>query len=169
MSTLITREKLLEILRYDPETGKFYWRVNRKSVKEGDEAGCLNHHGYIRISTCGRQYQAHILAWLYMTGKWPEKDLDHKNLLRSDNRWDNLRLSSKQESSCNRGMFKNNKSGIKGVCWRASTKKWRAYIYKDYKCLELGSFELKENAEKAVLAARVLHHGEFANQGTTFT
>jgi hypothetical protein len=86
-------------------------------------AGCLQHNGYRHIGVLGKVYSAHRLAFLYMTGKFPLDEVDHKNHERSDNRWSNLREVTRLENSRNRSMHLNNKSGFSGVCWKKRVSK----------------------------------------------
>lgn len=94
---MLTAERLRELLSYDPETGWFTWRVTRSSngrADAGSRAGALRSDGYRHVTVDQHKYKEHRLAWLYMTGKWPEADLDHKNNTRDDNRFSNLRAAS---------------------------------------------------------------------------
>ena len=85
--TPLTAELLKEIRIYDPLTGVFYINSKYKSV-----CGCINKvNGYIQLNINHRTYLAHRLAFLYMTGAWPEQEVDHINRIRNDNRWENLR------------------------------------------------------------------------------
>lgn len=97
----------------------------------------------IRIN--GKAYLAHRLVFLYETGSFPNRFVDHKNGIKSDNRWDNLRLATTQENAFNSGISKNNTSGYKGVCWDKKNQKWIVSIMIDRKSIYLGRFtELKE-------------------------
>ena len=71
--------------------------------------------GYKQIKIDGRMYLAHRLAWFYMTGAWPEHNLDHINRNRADNRWANLRLAPGTLNENNRSTPHNNTSGAMGV------------------------------------------------------
>jgi hypothetical protein len=76
----ITAERLREVLLYDPETGVFRWWVptSRKSpFRVGKIAGSYHRDGYREIRIDKRLYRAHRLAWLYMTDKWPDLEIDH--------------------------------------------------------------------------------------------
>src|SRR5215467_8628570 len=101
----IDATRVREVLDYDFETGRFTWRVKRTRVTVGDLAGCLDAGRYkIRIS--GRNYWAHRLAFLWMTGEWPQGEVDHKNGNPTDNRWSNLRDATRPQNQHNRGVRK---------------------------------------------------------------
>ena len=54
--------------------------------------------------------------------------VDHVNRDRTDNRRCNLRIATHQINAQNRGMQSNNTSGITGVHWCSSKKKWCVQI-----------------------------------------
>ena len=89
---MITQERLKQLYRYEPDTGRFI-RIYSKQRPDtiGRIAGAPHGNGYLEITIDGRTYYAHRLAWLYMTGAWPKGQIDHKNCIRYDNKWENLR------------------------------------------------------------------------------
>jgi hypothetical protein len=111
---LLTAEKVRELLHYDPDTGIFTWRVNRSNAKAGAIAGSMD-NGYRLIKINGHKHLASRLAWLYMTGAWPERNIDHRDLGPSNDRWENLRLGDHSENAQNTHVRRNNKVGKKGV------------------------------------------------------
>lgn len=165
MKTKITQAELKEMLRYDPETGAFTWRVSYRRAREGAVAGAMDGSGYVRIKINGTPYKAHRLAWFYMTGVWPEGDMDHRNRIRSDNRWNNLRQATRGENNWNTPIRADNKSGIKGVCWDPRSRRWRTSLWIGGKQRCLGLFSTLGEASQVVRAAREKHHGPFANHG----
>ena len=64
----LTRERLDELLRFDPATGHFYWRKKRGKTRAGTQAGTLNDNGYVIIGVDYRRYRAHHLVWLHLHG-----------------------------------------------------------------------------------------------------
>lgn len=119
-------ETVRYFLRYNPETGAFIRRCGRGN---GTIAGTLRKkQGYINISLLTKQYPAHRLAWVYMTGLMPIGVIDHINGKRDDNRWENLRDVSHPENCRNATLKKNSTSGVTGVHWDKHFKKWTAYI-----------------------------------------
>jgi AP2 domain/HNH endonuclease len=159
---LITHARLLELLCYDPDTGLFMWRVDRGRVKAGDRAGSVDKHGYNWLMVEGRNYFFGRLARFYVTGEWPKAMVDHKNCVRADDRWENLRDATCQQNNANMSMPSHNTSGIKGVSWHKQIGKWRACISVNDKYVHLGLFERKEDAAEAYKAAAARYFGEFA-------
>jgi len=90
MKNPIGAKVVRELISYDPETGIVRWKKRRRGVRVGRLVGNEDRDGYIVVSLLGRQYKLHRVIWLFVTGKWPEGEIDHKNKLRWDNRWDNL-------------------------------------------------------------------------------
>jgi hypothetical protein len=165
----LTHERLLEVLTYDPETGEFRWRIDRRTgrhgqfllVRAGDIAGGPNHGaGYWQFYIDGENYLAHRVAWFYVTGIWPNGQVDHRNGIRPDNRWDNLRPATQSQQNANSRMRKTNKSGFKGVSWYRG--KWRATIVADGKQWTLGYYTVAEEAHDAYVKAAMELFGEFA-------
>jgi hypothetical protein len=97
---MLTAERLRELVHYCQDTGVFTPRVNRGSA--GGKAGNVAPSGYRRLHVDGRLHLEHRLAWLYMTGQWPARHIDHINRCRSDNRFANLRDVTQAENNRNR-------------------------------------------------------------------
>ena len=89
---MLTAKRLRKVLSYAPTTGIFRWKVSASSrAPVGAIAGAKNGRGYHQIRIGGRPYSASRLAWLYMTGKWPNSEISYVNGKPPDTRWANLR------------------------------------------------------------------------------
>lgn len=138
---MITQHRLKELLRYDPETGVFRWLSSpQPSVRKHDVAGTINSKGYRTLSIKRQRYRAHRLAFLYMTGHFPTKGVDHINGITDDNRWVNLRDVDQPENLKNLKISKRNTSGVVGVSWDTSRRRWYAQINCDRCHINLGRF-----------------------------
>lgn len=149
--SMISQKELKRLLSYNPSTGIFVWKRRCvsmfKSTKRrnaysscaswntryaGKRAGCKSDLGgsgireYISIKK--KAYFSHRLAWLYMTGSFPNKDIDHINGIPIDNRFCNLRDVTVIENARNKRMQNDNTTGVTGVSWNKEKKKWKAYI-----------------------------------------
>jgi hypothetical protein len=156
---MLTQERLKELLDYDPETGVFTRKVRTTSkIHVGDAAGGLDSKGYLLIRVDGKRYIAHRLAWLYIHGCWPDKDLDHINRIKTDNRIGNLREVTKAQNQWNTSSYKNNTSGYPGVSWHRKDKKWRARISIHGKYMFLGNYATPEAAYVAYMEAKEQIH-----------
>jgi len=160
----LTQSRLKELLHYDPQTGQFTWIKNHgKSIRAGTPADNRHPtHGYIRVRVDDVLYAAHRLAWFYMKGEWPRGEIDHRNGIRDDNRWKNLRDGSHGQNQQNRRRTnKNNLSGgLLGVTRPKNCIRFQAKIVVDGKERYIGSFPTPEEAHAAYLKAkRELHPG----------
>ncbi len=163
---LITHAELCKQVDYDPETGVFTRKVHaRNGATTGSVSSATsNGHGYARMGIKRRRYYVHRLAWFYMTGDWPIDEIDHANRDRSDNRFDNLRLASRTQQMGNTPLSPKSTSGVRGVYWAVRQKKWRAYITKNDKTVDLGGFGSLEQAAQVRRAAAIDYFGSFANE-----
>lgn len=152
----MTKKELRKILKYYPSSGEFFWEISGKGFNKGDKAGYINSYvGYVYIGIKGKYYLAHRLAWLYMTGNWPENQIDHKDRNRGNNRWENLLDVTQTQNNHNAGLRKNNKSGVTGVSRSKTKNKWVAQYYYKKSTIPLGSFEDFDDAVKARYKAEI--------------
>lgn len=142
------------LLSYDCTTGVFWWRKSGTGRNADLRAGYVNPKGYVCIEIQGREYKAHRLAWIYVTGVWPTHEIDHINGVRNDNRWVNLREATIQEQAQNKRRQKNSTSGYAGVSWHKRKRKWVAYIGHGGRLIHLGQFDNKLDAVEARTAAK---------------
>ena len=158
----LTQARLKELVHYDLETGVFTARTARPHRPEGAVVGHPNRQGHILICVDGRKVSAHRLAWLYVTGEFPDGDLDHRNTDPGDNAWANLRRCTHRQNLQNCSLPSNNTSGFKGVFKRPGRPRWMARIRVDGRLKSLGDFDAPNAAARAYDAAAVAHFGEFA-------
>lgn len=159
----MTAEEARQLFSYNPETGDLIWRVPRRGIRQDRLAGSIKQHGYLVVFVNGKYYLAHRIAWAVMTGCWPERCIDHKNGVRFDNRWENLRHATTSQNGMNRGTPANNTSGFKGVS--RHKKRWAASIHLAGKKQHIGTFDTPEEAHAAYCMAAAEHYGDFANFG----
>jgi hypothetical protein len=89
---MLTRETLKKLLSYNPCTGEFRWKEQnppRRRIPVGRIAGWRKSDGYVQIGIEGETYYAHVLAWLYVYGEWPD-EIDHLNEIKWHNSIFNL-------------------------------------------------------------------------------
>lgn len=158
----VTLERLREVLDYDHETGVFRWKLYRGKAKAGKVAGTVTGSKrcrYIQIQIDGVIYKAHRLAWFYVNGHWPEKELDHENTTGTDNRIANLREVTHLMNQQNlRAAHADSEVGLLGVVRNGSG--FSARIMAEGKKHHLGTFRTPEAAHAVyVKAKRELHEG----------
>lgn len=164
---VLSAEQARALLRYEPETGKLFWRERPVEAFAASRVAAswnlrcagketftdFDSSGYLQGQVLGRSYKAHRVAWLLQTGQWPKDQVDHVNGRRDDNRRENLREATHSQNQRNQKRSKNNTSGVTGVYWHKTNRKWQAMACGEH----LGSFDTKEEA----IAARVKAHERY--------
>lgn len=155
MAGQITKEHVLEVLRFEPETGQFFWKVRTgRSVAES-EAGCVRNNGYRSVDIGGQRYLCHRLVWLVTHGSMPVNSIDHIDGNRTNNRPMNLRDVPHRLNIHNQQKERpNNTTGYKGVTWSKSARKFAAQIMMNRKHVHLGYFDDPEIASEAYWKAK---------------
>lgn len=154
--------RIKELLDFDPESGRWTWRVSMgSSARAGQEAGCFS-RGYRVIRIDRVLYFAHRLAWLWMSGEEPATGIDHVRGKRDQNAAGEIRPATQSQNNANARIGTNNRSGFKGVAVHRETGKWRARIKKDGRELHLGLFSSLDDARAAYENAARRLFGEFA-------
>lgn len=172
-------EFLRECFRYDPDSGRLWWR-NRpeghfaspgiakawNSRHAGREAFLsVDPDGYLRceLNTLERRYQlrAHRVAFAIMTDAHPEM-VDHENRVRSDTRFSNLRAADRVDNARN-CVGKRDKTLPKGV--HADRRKFVASMSVAGRKVRIGSYNCSTAAYLAYCKSAKALHGEFFNPG----
>jgi hypothetical protein len=145
---MLTVEELKKYVTYDPITGYFLSNGVRYSNRKAGERVGTKHKtkGYRYLVVKGKTYREQRAAFLFMTGSWPVNQVDHINNIKDDNRWCNLRDVTPTVNCQNRGLFKSNTSGFKGVVWNKQCKKWQVLCRVDSKQHYLGLFDSLDEA-----------------------
>lgn len=165
--SILTAERLREVVDYDPLTGIFTRKVRLAQRHQiGDRADFSINAGpmtgYRRLAVDSKRYLAHRCAWLFVHGEWPAEMLDHINGEKGENQIANLRKASAGMNVENqrRPRKDNRTSRFLGVYWQAANQKWRARITTKGKAIHIGLFVDEEAAHAAyVEAKRKLHEG----------
>jgi hypothetical protein len=122
--------------------------------------------GYKTFRFKGLNYKAHRVAFTMIHGHWPMPECDHINGNKADNRACNLREATHAENMWNKRLYKNNKSGVKGVFWDKKVGKWRVRIKRSGQQIAAGYYKDIAEATQAVAKLREQFHGDFAKHAT---
>lgn len=163
MAPVPSLDRVNEVFRLDPETGKLWWRISLGSRgHEEAEAGYLHKaSGYWIVGLDGHRYRQHVLIWFMLYGEWCPRLVDHEDRDRGNNRPANLRKATESQQRQNAAMRNDNTSGERGVR-RHACGKHVARLYVNGKEKHLGLFTSFEAAREVVRAARLEQYGAFA-------
>lgn len=102
-----------------------YWDYIKDNFKYSDgklvrrdrknSLGSKDKDGYTIIKVKGKQFKAHRIVWFLCKGYVPNKEIDHINRNRSDNRIENLRECDRKQNILNTTTCINKETGVVGV------------------------------------------------------
>lgn len=163
---LPTQARLHELFDYDRATGVVRAKVGRRSrrgaYKAGDVIGYPDASGYLKVTVDGCPYALHRVVWKWVTGDEPPEYIDHRNRVRHDNSWANLRAADKYENAANRTVRKPN--GAKGVRPGATAGTWTAILTHRGRQHHLGTFSTEDDAVAAYRQKAKELRGEFGDE-----
>ena len=163
--TALTIGRLKQVIVYDPMSGECTWLMSANGrVKVGARAGSVLNGLYRRVQIDGVGYLEHRLIWFYMTGEWPQPEVDHWDTDGLNNKWPNLREATTQQNGFNKGPNAANTTGYKGVTKRYGGK-FRAQGTFNGKAWFTKDFVTAEQAAAAYVAKSSELHGAFARTG----
>ncbi len=146
-------DELNRELKYDPLTGELYWRVSRRNRVMGIRAGGVKgRYRYITID--GVNYLEHRVIWTMVHGGIPsDKEIDHIDRDRYNNRLENLRLVTRRENILNSGVAGSNCSKYPGVTRSNTPGKWVAGLHINSNRVNIGTYATEEEAYDAYCQA----------------
>lgn len=158
---------LRKLLRYEPDTGKLFWRKRTHEIFMNSGYGgavgvcarwngkhanmpalsCLDAQGYLHGRVLGKLFKAHRICWSIYFGVSHFSEIDHINGNTSDNRIANLREVSDEQNAKNAKIRKDNKTGHQGIYKQGPI--WRAQIGGSKNRIHLGCFSSIDEAINA--------------------
>lgn len=158
---MLTQKRLKELLHYDPETGCFTWikkpHPKANAIYKGKKAGTVRAGGYLGIRIDGICRSVHRLAWLYMQGESPDCDIDHIDGVKTNNKWNNLRLATRSQNMQNmKKAHRDSETGYLGI--EKKRDKYMARICTNGERKNLGTYDTPEEAHEVYLKAKRKYH-----------
>ena len=108
---------------YCPVTGV----INRFDRRNSN--GSYDKDGYLIIKIKQRQFKSHRLAWFLYYGRFPDKEIDHINRERADNRLINLREVDRIGNIKNTHREPNKITGVVGIYYDKTPGLKKNYAY----------------------------------------
>lgn len=154
---LLTQESLKEWFDFDGKN--LSWKDKTRETKI-----CKNAGGYPMIRYAGNARLVHRLVFILSHGYEP-KQIDHIDGDKTNFSIDNLRDCGQTENAMNKTVQSNSKSGLKGVFWDKTFKRWVVSVGIKGKQYRKTGFKTAEDAFEFACLMRDMIHGTYANHG----
>ena len=112
---MVTPEELAQVLEY--KDGQVFWKkpISTK-IKIGARAGSKRKDDYRGIRYKKKEYKEHRVVWCRCKGEWPNRDIDHINRIKDDNRSRKLKTCKPHRKYAT---FKRQR--LLQICWKISS------------------------------------------------
>jgi hypothetical protein len=151
--------------------GEEFWFDKEDFDKIKDYCWYVGKDGYVYAYCCKNNKRKQIRMHKLVMNANENEDIDHIKHKKYDNRKSELRKVTQSQNNMNQKIRVDNSSGYKGVCWDNFNEKWLAYISKNNKRYNLGSFNNIEDAiavrqrEEEVLFGEYSYNNSMSNIG----
>lgn len=131
-------------IEYNKKTGILFWKKKIGRGLANQKCGNIGSDGYVRLGIMNKSYKLHRIIWLLENNSWPEKELDHLDGNKNNNKIENLRDVSKRVNLCNFEIHRKGKQA--GVVFDKKKKLYRSRINYNKTQIYLGRYKQKEKA-----------------------
>lgn len=141
-----------------------FWEKVEKTETCWNWKGSTDRYGYGTIRENYKHLRVHRLSYHLANGQIPEgRVIDHICHNRACVNPQHLRIATAKQNQENlTGAYSNSKSGVRGVIWSKSHKKWRARVCHNGVANHAGLFDTIEEAAEAAreLRNRLFTHND---------
>lgn len=117
----ITRDLILNCIKYDKETGCIFWLATGKKVYASGKP--------LECTVFGFKVRKSALIWLIETGEWREsEELMYLDGNTKNCGYENLAIPALGEMRQSNVLYENNTTGRRGVYYHKGMKKWNAKL-----------------------------------------
>ena len=163
---MISRDEIMRLMDYDPETGSFVWRERTPEMESNKRSRETFNAGYlgkpvgttglnsrdIRVFLRGKTYSLRSLAYLIMAGRLPEGrtvsiDGDSRNL-----RWKNIATTAEIKAGKKiEGVNEEDRPRVfsRGVVFSGQLGAYTAFFYLRFVKINVGIYDAPELASAA--------------------
>lgn len=137
-----------------PSLKKYKWYLQMNGKKP---------RATVAVYPGGEQVKLHPARMILKLG--PREQADYIDGDPLNNQRSNIRKGTTFGNAQNRGLQKNNQSGVTGVYWKPDRGKWQAFIEAYGVRYNLGSYSSKDDAINARKRGEVEYFGKFRYRG----
>jgi hypothetical protein len=162
---MLTQAYVKRLFDYDPLVGVLTWRIRPNSrIAAGSRAGAASYHpnGKSRdrhVCIKRKHYPESKIIWVWMTGIWPQDEVDHIDVDPFNNVWLNLREAKRSNNGANRHTYR------KGLKWvHPNGKRFYSQVRHQRINHYVGTYDTEQEAHDAAYLVAQRLHGSFVRR-----